>query len=337
MISVVKQWVKAGLTGAADRLGGHRRDQAAPRLWILMYHRILPADDARYALEEPGMLVQPDHFALHLREIKRHFDVVRLADWVDALEKGERLPKRACAITFDDGWLDNYEYALPLLKAEQTPATLFVVAGKIGTDFHFWPNIVALLLRGGFSQAMARHALLGSAITDRNGSDDYSPDDISAAIQRLKRYTDQEIHAALDDLAWRNLLAPHGMPPALCDWQQIHEMVSSGWVDIGSHTCTHRRLTEDSSAEELHYEIADSRVLIHKHLGITPELFCFPNGDYSPAALALVKQHYKAAVTTRSGINNVNHLYIHELTRLGVHDDISHTRRLFSARLSGWV
>ena len=72
-----------------------------------------PAEDPRTSAEEPGMCVTPEVFAMRLAQLRRYFTPMRLADWVAKQRAGEPLPARACAVTFDDGWRDNIEYALP--------------------------------------------------------------------------------------------------------------------------------------------------------------------------------------------------------------------------------
>lgn len=331
--ALVKRALKPLLISAAGHLGPHRRPASEPRLWILMYHRILPETDHRYHQEEPGMRVTPESFEMHLRELKRHFELVSLGDWVKARENGAALPRHACAVTFDDGWRDNFEYALPLLKKHRVPATLFAVAEKIGTDFQFWPNVVAALMLGGAGPTLAKHPVLG---VTGIGTAQPTPERVAACIKQLKAYTDRELFQALDELKWRNLLS-EPMKPALMDWAQLREMQASGLVEIGSHTCTHQRLTTALPQPELEREIVESRSLLERQLERPVNLFCFPNGDYSTEALSLVKRHYKAAVTTQKGINRAADCALHELVRIGVHNDITRTPRCFSARLSGWV
>ncbi len=333
MKAAAKKVLKPVIMSVAARFGPHRRASAEPRLWVLMYHRVLPRTDERFAQEEPGMLVTPKSFDMHLAELKRHFEIVSLGEWVRRQEAGEQLPARACAVTFDDGWRDNYEYALPILKKHQVPATLFAVAEKIGTDFQFWPNIIAALLLSGAGPSLAGHPVLEPA-----GSTQAAPDaeEVSRCVQQLKARTEDEIFQALDEINWRTL-CKGPMPPALMDWQQLREMQASGLVDIGSHTCTHRRLTGAMAADALRWELVESKNILETQLERPVELFCFPNGDYDQAALNMVHTHYRAAVTTRRGINNSASLKLHELVRIGIHEDISNTPTRLNARLSGWV
>ncbi|WP_347330099.1 polysaccharide deacetylase family protein [Marinimicrobium locisalis] len=331
--ALAKKALKPLLVSMADRFGPHRRPTSAPRLWVLMYHRILPEGDPRYHQEEPGMRVTPESFDMHLRELKRHFEMVSLGDWVRAREAGEELPQHACAVTFDDGWLDNFEYALPLLRKHRVPATLFAVAEKIGTDFQFWPNVVSALMLGGVGPTLAKHPVLG---VEGMGASHPSSDQVAHCIKQLKSYTDEALFGALEELHWRDLLA-EPMTPALMNWAQLKEMQASGWVEVGSHTCTHQRLTSALPETELQREIVESRSILEQKLQCPISLFCFPNGDYSADALALVERHYTGAVTTQKGINDAANCALHELVRVGIHNDITHTPRLFGARLSGWV
>lgn len=336
MKNTVKSLIKPAVISLASQFGPHNRAQK-DTLWVLMYHRILPRNDNRFLQEEPGMLVTPESFAMHLKEIKRYFDVMFLSDWVKAKANGEKLPAKACAITFDDGWLDNFEYALPALKAEQVPATLFAVAEKIGTDFQFWPNIISILLLNNAGAKLAEHPVFQRFADDlRTANQQSSRDHIAHIIHQLKQLSDETIFSALTAITWQNLCPPE-LPPALMSWDQLKAMQDSGLVEIGSHTCSHRRLTNALSSADLHHEIVTSKQILEERLHKPIDLFCFPNGDYNSEALKLVESHYAAAVTTRRGINRSDNLSIHELTRIGVHDEVSHNTRHFAARLSGLV
>lgn len=338
MKTALKRLAKSTAATLAAYAGPHRHPSSSAKLWILMYHRVLSSQDRRFALEEPGMIVTPETFAMHMREAKRHFDVIDLAEWIKLKQQNLPLPKKACAITFDDGWADNYENAYPILQSEKIPATLFVVAEKIGTDFQFWPNIImALLLGTNAPLAMQQHPLFAQVfhhlpipakLIDREYAAVY--------ISQLKQFSDRAIFTALDEIRWRSLLTID-LPNALMGWEQIIAMKQSGVINIGSHTCNHKRLTSALSDSEMSHEIIASKTIIENRLSSSVDLFCFPNGDYSPRALELVQQNYSAAVTTQRGIINASNCTNHELTRVGLHDQVSNSPRLFGARLSGWL
>jgi len=334
----LKPLLKAAATSLADQFGLHKKRHSDPKLWVLMYHRILPKEDQRFNLEEPGMIVTPDTFSMHMNEIKRHFDVISLSDWVNLKQQGQPLPLKACAVTFDDGWADNFEYALPILKATNTPATLFAVAEKIGTDFQFWPNSILALLLNGFSAELNRHPIFAQVSSQLPiiATDAIDREYAAAYIHRLKSFSDEVIFSALRDICSSDLLAGQ-LPNALMNWEQLNTMHASGLVVIGSHTCNHMRLSVDLNAQQMQYEIENSKKILEQKLAAPTDLFCFPNGDYNQAALHLVKSSYKAAVTTKRGINHANKCAAHELTRIGIHEEVSSSPRLFGARLSGWL
>ena len=332
----VKKLLKDSLGLLAANFGPHRFGlDAQPRLWVLMYHRILPRTDARFDSEEPGMIVTPESFRQHLRTIKKLFEVLPLSTWVERRAQGKSLPRRACAVTFDDGWLDNLEYALPILQQEQVPATVFAVADMVGTPQQFWPNRLARLLT---TPGIERRGESFAWLRPLRGYSDTGPlssEAIAAVIDGCKRFSDPELAAHLERMETASALPPC-TTPALMDWPQLQRMQDSGLVEIGSHTRHHYRLAGDLPAPLLQDEIAGSRAQLERMLEKPVKLFCYPNGDVSRPAAELVGKHYLAAVTTQRGINSAA-TPDHMLSRIGVHEHIGATDRGFQARLSGWM
>jgi peptidoglycan/xylan/chitin deacetylase (PgdA/CDA1 family) len=117
---------------------------------------------------------------------------------------------------------------------------------------------------------------------------------------------------------------------------EIEAMRASGLVRFGSHTCRHIRLLASLEQSVLLHEVQQSRRDLQSLLREPVELFCYPNGDYSPAAVEAVRSSYAAAVTTRDGWND-EHSDMHLLRRIGVHEDVSSDPRHFLARLSGLI
>jgi len=102
---------------------------------ILMYHHVCPWEripkDAT-ALEGWQFNLSPEQFAKQLNHVARcGFEYISLGEYVDRLANKSRWQGNEAVVTFDDGWLDNYEYAFPVLESLKIPATFFIVAGEM--------------------------------------------------------------------------------------------------------------------------------------------------------------------------------------------------------------
>jgi peptidoglycan/xylan/chitin deacetylase (PgdA/CDA1 family) len=334
--SIVRGMAKRTIQAAAATFGPHRWPSRHPRLWILMYHRILPPDDPRTEAEEPGMVVTPETFRRHLAWLRPAFELVQLGEWVQRAKQGKPLPRKACAITFDDGWRDNYEFAFPILKETGTPATIFAVSHMIGSNEMFWPNRVARLLRDPrvFADRHEASAWLLDVARLSEGKPP-SRDEISRIIVTCKSFSDSDISDRLSSTE-EALSLEAADDRSLMNWDELHTLVESGLVEAGSHTCHHRRLNDSLDILEATREIRESQALLQGRLGKPITLFCYPNGDYSREVHRLVRRHYQAAVTTQRGINQEN-TASHQLHRIGIHEDVSNHSTGFLSRLSAWL
>lgn len=98
---------------------------------ILMYHRVGQPEDPAAR----GLFVSPEVFERQMEFLKSHnYRVLPLSEIVERTKRGERLPTNTVAITFDDGYLDNFTYAFPVLKKMEFPATIFMITDNIGRE-----------------------------------------------------------------------------------------------------------------------------------------------------------------------------------------------------------
>lgn len=323
-------------------IGRHRWRYPDKRLLILMYHRVLPANHPDLRFVQPGMFVEPDTFRMQLKELKKLFTIVHLDDWLEKIKNGQAVPSKACAITFDDGWQDNYEYAFPMLQAENVPATIFLVSDLVGTSKNFWPErlgrILSLYTRSDLEQYPETDEMNWLDNFYRRFADDNSTcsrSQIDKIINCAKTESDEKIIERLDTLDDVLNVSANSSRDIL-DWEEVIEMRDSHLIRFGSHTRRHTRLRENVSRDKLQDEIIQSKDIIEKKLNIEVKTFCFPNGDFTLQAKEIVQSVYRGACTTISGWNT-SRSDLHELKRIGVHQDITNNRTSFLARLSGWL
>lgn len=289
-----------------------------------MYHRVLPRADALRRAVEPGMYVAPETFARHLDWLASEFHVLPLFEIVERLDRGSVLPPAACAITFDDGWRDNLEHALPLLQSRGMPATLFAVTGRIGTRGAFWPDEVMRRLRAaGRGAARELASRLGA------GSD---PDPASALLAHLKALPQPRLESALD-LIRSATPATDEDSRELLDWGEL-EVLQRGGIDVESHAATHAILTQLDPAAAGRELRSSLDALRARGLG-RRRLLAYPSGQADARIRELAAEAgYRAALTTENGLASRD-CGLFALPRLGLHDDVSRTRSEFNFAVPG--
>ena len=130
---------------------------------VLMYHRVLP--DTPYPGVDPGMFVTASTFEHNLRLLRSRYELVTIDAFGDWMAGQRQFTRPPCAITFDDGWRDNYEVAFPLLQRYDATATVFLVTSWIGRGDMLDADRIAQMESAGiaFGSHTVTHALLGQA------------------------------------------------------------------------------------------------------------------------------------------------------------------------------
>lgn len=255
---------------------------------------MLPAPDPLFP-EEPDRA----RFDTVLGWIASWFNVLPLDEAVSCLERGS-LPERAAAITFDDGYADNYTVALPVLKHHGLGATFFIATAYLDGGC-MWNDQVITAIRTCTSDRVDLGTIglgswsLGSARERRTA--------IDAIIGRLK-YADSDHRG---DLAKEVVAATRTETPGdlMLSSQQVRELRAAG-MGIGAHTVTHPILAR-VSLEVASREVAEGSEMLRGLIGDPIEFFAFPNGkpgiDYLREHVDLLRGHgFRAAVSTSAGV-----------------------------------
>ena len=257
-------------------------------LSILVYRRVVARPDPLFPEQ-----VDARRFEQHVRLLNRWFRVMPLAEAVRRL--GARtLPPRAACITFDDGYADNAEVALPILQRHRTPATFFVASGFLDGGC-MWTDAVAEVVRN----APGDRLNLGRA--------GFGVVDVGCPVRR--RAVIDMLVAALkylppDERIERIKRMARRFTPTMLSSDQLIALHRAG-MEIGAHTVSHPILTSISNAQA-RAEIADGRARLQEIIQSPVRLFAYTNGkpgqDFEARHVAMLRsQGFVAAVTTAGG------------------------------------
>jgi len=297
-VSGVKQRI-AGLLGGMPLLGrafDWLRATGAP---VFMFHRVLPEGEASY---DPELVTSTNLFGAFLDWVGERYRVVA----VDELARRRQHPKEGgaplCAITFDDGWRDNFLHALPLLRQRQLTATIFLPVRFIGTERRFWPERLGVCLHE-LNNRKETQSTLETVVRSlpwcpRLASREAKFEDLWRILLHRPSCEAEEF---VDRLATATgpVAALEGR--AFLSWEEVSAMQKSG-ISFGSHTLHHTLLTraEPAIAER---EIQESRRELTERLGAPPVGFAYPWGATGSYIRERVKASgYECAVTTKEGM-----------------------------------
>ncbi|MET0266186.1 MAG: polysaccharide deacetylase family protein [Duganella sp.] len=246
-------------------------------LSILIYHRVLDQRD-------PLLPGAPDQrtFARHLRLLRRCFRILPLELALDLIAQ-DKLPARTLAITFDDGYADNAELALPVLRSLGMHATFFIATAYLDGGCMWNDHVIEQVRRLPAQQyTLAQRLQL--------------IDDILARLKYLPFAERQQRAIELGATPLR---------PLMMTGAQVGQLAAAG-MGIGAHTHRHPILAcmDDHEAAR---DIATGKALLEQLCGQPVTLFAYPNGrpgaDYRPQHANMLRSlGFRAALSTSAGI-----------------------------------
>lgn len=295
---------------------------------IICYHRI---NDNSNSYLRP-MIVKS--FDRQMQYLSKAYNPVSLERIIEHIRDGRPLPPKAIAITFDDGYRDNYENAYPILKKYSIPATVFLTTDYIGTSgVSHWDKVYNMLSQA--KKGTIAFPILGN--TEYNMPlDKKGIRKIVKVINRLdeKRrecvivHLADQLGASVDKCSSRYLSL---------SWDEVREMSNAG-ISFGAHTMTHPFLTRISH-ERARKEIYLSRKIIEEQTGKPVRAFAYPAGDFDIHTQKMVEQAgYFGAVSIIPGYNNSKtDRYALRRNAIGLPAKASSLLAVFKAEVTGKV
>ena len=288
MSTGVRNALFRGILGAIDAVKG-------PRLSILIFHRVTPVIDPLFPLE-----VDARRFDALLSMVRASFNVLTIGQAHARINSGT-LPPRALAISFDDGYADNAEIALPLLQKHDLKATFFVATGFLDGG-RMWNDTVIEAVRSSGCGSIDMQWLGLDRLQVQ------TPAQRRTAIDLILPRIKYRSLAGREDAIAR-LLEACGQPTLPVNLMMRSEQVKAlhaAGMEIGGHTVRHPILAEVSDADAW-TEITDGAQRLRELTGAAVDVFAYPNGrpqrDYDHRHVAMVREAgFRCAVSTSVGV-----------------------------------
>ena len=277
-------------------------------LTVVLYHRVVGIDNLG-PLDPELVDATPEEFDRQMAFLRRHFVPVGLPEVLLAARGEERLPPNAVLVTFDDGYRDNYEHALPILVRHGMKAIFFVSTSYVTERRLYWWEQVSYFIRHArrYQAALTYPEPIQLDLRDATTR--------AAATARINRVIkdrfDLDIDRLLADLAracdvpWSPERERELAEPTLMTWEQVRGLIDAGMA-VGSHTCNHLVL-ETLPEPVLERELVDSRRELESRLGQPIESIAYPVGRsiarWRPIRDALRRAGYQVGFTATPGIN----------------------------------
>lgn len=311
---------------------------------VLMYHRVLTADERARTASHPGYVVSDKTFARHMACLKRRFTVLSEQQFVEHLDDGRPFPDSSCLITFDDGWHDNLTHALPALREHGLPAVVYLPVNFIGARRLFWREALTRVLLEAVRQCRRGDAGLDRlrAVLRTHGLEQVlaiaDADPRAAVIEAVQQQAhrrmedDGALLEELQDILGIDVEALETTDTFLT-WEQVRAMAACG-LSFGAHGLEHR-LLGDLPAAEADREVRESMRIVADRVGAPVLGLSYPNGSVTPAVRAMVAAAgYRAAFTTEPGTVSVDDDRL-LLRRVNIHEDMTRSTPMFLARIVG--
>jgi len=313
---VPREHVAASLAARIRLTDLLERAPAGPYLFALNYHRVGNSEDSLY---DSGVFsATADAFDAQVAWFKSRYHIATLAEARDFVRRPSRTQRPMLLITFDDGYIDNYTTAFPILKSHGVPASFFLATSYTGTGRLPWWDTIAYLVKTSRRMSL-RFSYPEPVEVPLHG-------DRNTAVRRVLRLFKS---AAVTDTErfLSELQEASGVEAPACaqsrlflDWNEAREMQAGG-MDIGSHTHSHGLLAKLTAARQAE-EARISGDLIRKHLGSFPLALAYPVGKPGTFTVetftAMEKTGYDLAFSFYGGVNRRGSTPCYDVRRAAV-------------------
>ena len=281
------------------------------KICILMLHGVM-ARNEKSRWEPLRQQLCPEELKRTLTILSQYYQFISVEQCVDILDGKLPAIDNALLITFDDGYRNNIDYALPICESFSIKPVLFVATNHINSGSPFWfdrldyalqqnmGEVLSLTYQGSMYHfdARTREDLITSYKTFRDDCKERFNDDIKLnnLFNGLSEILEARSGLKLSDISDKDDWS------AIVSWETLKEAVSKGRLDVASHTEDHLRLN-CLNEDDISSQLQQSKICIENELAVKCHYFCYPNGNYNGLAIKLAKETgYRAAFSTDVGL-----------------------------------
>jgi sugar transferase (PEP-CTERM/EpsH1 system associated) len=270
-------------------------------LTVLALHRVVTEAEWSQSLYKP-MMVTEGQFESLLDTIRQNYHPVSLSGAAQQIREGKKFRPGTVAITFDDGYLDVYQHAYPLLKAYDIPATIFLTTGVIGSEskYLWWDEVDYFCRTNGLTMPELDESFsveLRTAVQLMARLSDIRTTRVEAFIRATLLGISVEERSRFIKKLRSSIPVDASRPQLMLSWEHVSEM--SGLIEISNHTVSHR-LLDELDAQEIQQEISSAKEQIERVTGNECLGLAYPGGVYTPKVVEIAREcGVEYAVTTR--------------------------------------
>jgi peptidoglycan/xylan/chitin deacetylase (PgdA/CDA1 family) len=303
------------------RLGATRLLEAWPKQPLLMvvnYHRIGDPEQTPY---DPGTFsATTPQFDQQVGWLKKRFPIIPLDEAIAVVEQKQPLRQTQVLITFDDGYLDNYQEAFPVLRSHGVSGTFFLPTYFIGTSHLPWWDVIAYVVkRSRKRRIQVTYPVATTFDIDQNGLKATIAHVLLLAVKPENKNNEiflSKLEEACESSRPQGEAAERGF----LSWDEAREMLRGGMA-FGSHTHSHEILSTLTAAEQ-YQELVRSQTVLKAELGVPIDVLAYPVGLKHTFTSETVDgaraAGYRAAFSYYGGVNRPGRTEAFDIQRSGV-------------------
>lgn len=302
---------------------------SAPNLMIFNYHRIY--DNILSTDYDEGVFAHSKEiFWEHMTWLKKHFTVIDENELIEMVKTGSKLTTNTAFITFDDGYIDNYDLAYPILRDLDLPATFFIPCNQIeGISPPWWDQIAYIIKSTKVTEfEFEKKSYQLKQFPNRN-----KLVNLILRIFKSAPYTEVENKLALlEQVCQQARPTTQELATQFMSWEQIKE-VSQNKISIGSHTMNHNILA-NLALEQQKIELTESKNFLAEKIGKPIKTIAYPVGG--PTAFTVETEQLTSEVGYELGFSFINGYYkSSDLNRYAIRRiELANDNNLFKAQVS---